>query len=102
MVRHIFVVALAEQTCGAYVFVNRNTIADGRMIHSFRYAVTEAAHLALDISDVAEIVIRKGEPILTKIHSDQSVEYVHLPNEEVSDRFVNTLVRRNPDIKISR
>ena len=74
------------------------TIADGRVTHSFRYAVAEAVHSQIDVADLTEVRIHTGMPIGVELIGSNGSDCLLLPNPEQADQFRWTLLRLNPGI----
>jgi hypothetical protein len=84
---------------------NRITVADGRLTHSFRYAVTEAEFSTMDVNDIVEMKVHSGEPgemIAVELIGAADSDFFLLPDEVQVNRLQSTLQRLNPAIRITR
>jgi hypothetical protein len=81
---------------------DRLLIADGYFSHTFRYAVTEAEHARIEITDIHTIKVTDGVPISIELLGHKESDFCILPSEAKIDELVSALTRRNPNIKIVR
>lgn len=81
---------------------NRITIVNGRLTHTFRYAVTEADHLSIDLSEIIEMRVHSGESIAIEMKSESNEIFFVLSSLEQLARFEAAVKQSNPNIDIVR
>lgn len=86
-----------DQRCFAS---DRLLVADGHFSRTFRYAVTEAEHASIEISDIHTIKVTHGDPISIELLGHKESDFCILPSEAKVDEFVTALTRHNPDITV--
>jgi hypothetical protein len=79
---------------------DRITVHNGKLTHSFRYTFTEAVHVELDVNRIETIQIHTGELIGVEVVGKSESDFVFLPDPARADRFVQTLRRLNPGIRV--
>ena len=94
---------LIQNRHGEHMFAsNRITVADGRVSHTFRYAITEAEHNDMLVADIKQMKIHSGEPIAIELFGERDGDFLILPNMAAVARLEAALLKHNPNIAIAK
>jgi hypothetical protein len=81
---------------------DRIIVANGQVEHTFRYAVTEAKHSAMAVSEIKHIKVHDGQPIAIELIGETDTDFFWLPNYDQVKRFEDTLLKLNPRIQVAK
>ena len=81
---------------------DRITVANGRVAHTFRYAITEAEHSVMAVKDIQQMKVHAGHPIAIELIGEADSDFFLLPNEDQVSRLERTLLELNPNIQVTK
>ncbi len=81
---------------------DRITVANGRVCHTFRYAITEAEHSSVAVADIKQMKVHFGDAIAVELIGERESDFFVLPNPDAVGRLERSLLAQNPNIKVTK
>ena len=81
---------------------DRLVVANGQFSHTFRYAVTEAEHAIVDISDIHTINVTEGDRVTIELIGFKESDFCVLPSTAKVDELLAAITKHNPHIAINK
>lgn len=81
---------------------NRLIVTDKEYKHSFRYAVSEATHIEMPLSEIKSIKPSSDEPRYVEVIGSSDFDIYFLPKSADTDELVQAMLAGNPDILVER
>lgn len=80
---------------------HRLTATSSTFKHSFRYAVAEATHVEIAVSDIVEIRVSQMEPRWIEVNGKTDSDIYFLPAEADLEQLIAVLKAGNPAIRVA-
>jgi hypothetical protein len=80
---------------------HRLSVTDGAYRHSFRYAVAEATHVEMPLSDITEVRVSADGPRLIEVTGVSGADLYFLPSSADLEQLVAAIRAGNPAVRVT-
>jgi len=80
---------------------SRLRITDQTYAHTFRYAVTEATHVEMPLTEIEEVKVSRTEPRYIEVRGKSGCDMYFLPACADTERLLAAFTKANPSVRIT-